>query len=53
MISKEQEVASNELMDKGMQQTHGCTQQEYRNNVDKMIEIEKKREKDYEKSKAF
>ncbi|QQK74155.1 hypothetical protein HUG15_15870 [Salicibibacter cibarius] len=45
--------ASNELMEKGIQQAHGCTHQEYRENVEKMIEVEKKREKDYEKAKAI
>ncbi|WP_202595353.1 hypothetical protein [Halalkalibacter okhensis] len=40
-------------MEKAMQQSHGTSYAEYNRNLEKRLEIEKEREKDYEKSKKL
>ncbi|WP_162831745.1 hypothetical protein [Halalkalibacter akibai] len=40
-------------MEKGMQQAHGISYSEYERSLEKRIQIEKQREKDYEASKKI
>ncbi|ADC51288.1 MULTISPECIES: hypothetical protein [Alkalihalophilus] len=42
-----------EVMEKGMQHAHGITHEEYVNDLDKKIEVEKAREEDYRKNKEL
>ncbi|MDV2686070.1 hypothetical protein RYX56_17010 [Alkalihalophilus lindianensis] len=48
---REQEIP--EVMEKGLQQSHGISHQEYLHDLDKKIEVEKAREKDYQKNKEL
>ncbi|PKR78076.1 hypothetical protein CEY16_09165 [Halalkalibacillus sediminis] len=43
------DVTYTELMEKGMQQTHGVGFEEYSKNLEKRLDIEKKRQQDHEK----
>ncbi|WP_227937365.1 hypothetical protein [Alkalihalobacillus deserti] len=40
-------------MEKGLQQAHGINYSEYNQSLEKRIQIEKQREKDYEASKKI
>lgn len=51
--SKEGHAPVTEAMEKGMQQSHGISYSEYNRSLNKRIEIEKQREKDYEASKKI
>ncbi|GAK10167.1 hypothetical protein [Geomicrobium sp. JCM 19038] len=51
MKSNEQPMNYTELMEKAMHQAHGVSTQEYQSDVEKMIEVEKKREQSYEQAK--
>ncbi|WP_158736165.1 hypothetical protein [Alteribacillus sp. YIM 98480] len=49
--NKEQETTEN--LEKSMHKAHGVTQEEYKRSLDKKIEVEKEREKDYKKNKEI
>ncbi|SDI28267.1 hypothetical protein [Alteribacillus bidgolensis] len=47
------EHETTENLEKSMHKAHGVTQEEYKRSLEKKIEVEKEREKDYKKNKEI
>ncbi|WP_100372037.1 hypothetical protein [Bacillus sp. FJAT-45037] len=53
MLNTSEQQRYTEVMEKGLQQSHGVGHEEYLNNLDKKLAVERAREKDYQKNQAL
>ncbi|MFC5712428.1 hypothetical protein ACFPU1_06520 [Thalassorhabdus alkalitolerans] len=50
-MSEEEKPNVTENMEKGLMQSHGLTHEQYKKDVDNIMDVEKKREADHKKNK--